>query len=160
MQESFAVMTPVQQDEPMPRAAPDWRKFLRALADEIDAQHGGDAARDELLRAIGRRMAQLLPLPEVASMEALSMEMNDALAAIGWGSVTLTLEEGEQRLTIVHVGLPRLGGAGEPPGLWLSALLEGLYESWIGQQPGSDSRLVARRVRTLPGTIALRYGRA
>jgi hypothetical protein len=159
----FAAIAPAQPDAapsppPPPPAAP-WRQFLRALADEIDGQRG-ESARDELLRATGRRMARLLPLPQVASVEALELEINDALGALGWGAATLALEEDERQLTIRHTGLPRLGGAGEPPGLWLSAVLEGLYETWITQQPGSDPRLVARRVAVpAPGTITLRYGR-
>jgi hypothetical protein len=159
MHDPFAAMSPGRSDE-APAAVPlPWRGFLRALADEIDAQRG-EAARDEFLRATGRRMARLLPLPEVASVEALALEMNEALASLGWGSTTLTLEENEKRLTILHSGLPRLGGAGEPPGLWLSAVLEGLYETWIAQQPGSDPHLVARRFASpAPGAVALRYGR-
>jgi hypothetical protein len=105
-------------------------------------------------------MARLMPLPEIASVEALAMEMNEALAVLGWGAARLTLEEDERRLTILHTGLPLLGGAGDPPGLWLSAVLEGLYETWIAQQPGSDPRLVARRYASpAPGAVALRYGK-
>jgi hypothetical protein len=86
--------------------------------------------------------------------------MNEALGAVGWGAVSLTLDESERRLTIQHTGLPRLGGAGEPPGLWLSAVLEGLYETWIAQQPGSDPHLSARRFSAPgPGAVTLRYGR-
>jgi hypothetical protein len=157
MQDAFAAMSPVRSDT-VP-ARPPWRGFLRALADEIDAQRG-EAAREELLRATGRRMAMLLPLPEVRSVEALAMEMNDALEALGWGSATLTLEESENRLTILHSGLPLVGGAGEPPGMWLSAVLEGLYETWIAQQPGSDPHLVARRFASPgPGVVAIYYGK-
>ncbi len=137
-----------------------WRGFLRALAGEIDAQ-GGAAARDELLRGIGRRMAGLAPLPQVGSMAALEMEMNEALQEMGWGSVRLALHEEERSLVITHVGLPRIGGAGDPPGLWLSAVLEGLYESWMAQQPDSDATLIAQRIAApAPDTIALRYGKA
>lgn len=132
MPDPFAAMAPTRQDEAQPSSSLPWRPFLRALADEIDAQRG-DGVRDEMLRATGRRMARLLPLPEVASVEALAMEMNDALAGLGWGAVTLRLDEEERRLTILHSGLPRLGGAGEPPGLWLSAVLEG------PTRPGSHS---------------------
>jgi hypothetical protein len=159
MHDPFAAMSSAPSNEAPAGVPLPWRGFLRALADEIDAQRG-EAARDELLRATGRRMARLLPLPEVASVEALVMEMNDALGFLGWGAVTLTLEESEKRLTILHTGLPRLGGAGEPPGLWLSAVLEGLYETWIAQQPGSDPHLVARRFASpAPGTVAFYYGK-
>jgi hypothetical protein len=159
MHNPFASISVARPDAPSPSAPPPWRAFLRALADEIDAR-GGDSARDDMLRAIGRRMATLLPLPVVASVEALALEMNDALGGLGWGAATLTLETGEKQLTILHEGLPRLGGAGEPPGLWLSAVLEGLYETWIAQQPGSDPRLVARRFAAPAiGAVALRYAR-
>jgi hypothetical protein len=44
--------------------------------------------------------------------------------------------------------------------MWLSAVLEGLYETWIAQQPDSDPHLVARRFAApAPGAVALRYGR-
>jgi hypothetical protein len=114
-----------------------------------------------LLRAIGRRMARLVPLPAVDSLEALEIEINEALKSLGWGAATLTFEPEAQNITILHSGLPRVGGAGKPPGQWLSAALEGLYETWIAQEPGSGPRLFARRV-ALPGpfTIALHYGPA
>ena len=147
------------QRHPAVRPPAEWRVFLRALADEIDAQ-GGEEARDELLRAVGRRMAALVPLPPVATLEALEIEMNEALYCLGWGSTMLTLEPTEQSLTIVHTGLPRVGGAGNPPGQWLSAVLEGLYESWIAQEPNSDPGLFARRIALPnPSMITLRYGK-
>jgi len=159
MHDPFAKMSAERPDEAPPAVPLPWRTFLRALADEIDTQRG-EGARDEMLRATGRRMARLMPLPEIASVEALAMEMNEALAVLGWGAARLTLEEDERRLTILHTGLPRLGGAGDPPGLWLSAVLGGLYETWIAQQPGSDPRLVARRYASpAPGAVALRYGK-
>jgi hypothetical protein len=159
MHDPFAAKASARPEDTPPPAPLPWRIFLRALADEIDTQRG-DGARDEMLRATGRRMARLMPLPDVASVEALAMEMNEALAMLGWGAASLTLDEDERRLTILHTGLPRLGGAGDPPGLWLSAVLEGLYETWIAQQPGSDPRLVARRYASpAPGAVALHYGK-
>jgi len=163
--EASAIKQCVQQSHSAPQqaAAPglpnQWRVFLRALADEIDAQ-GGEQARDDLLRAIGKRMATLRPLPPVATLEALEMEMNEALDSLGWGSTSLNLETNEQSLTIGHSGLPRIGGAGNPPGQWLSAALEGLYETWIAQAPGSDPALLARRTGLpSPSTISLHYGK-
>lgn len=136
-----------------------FRVFLRALAEELDAQ-GGASGRDALLRGVGRQMARMLPLPAVASMNALEMEMNDVLGAIGWGHTRLRLQEVDRYILITHTGLPRIGSAGDPPGSWLAAVLEGLYETWMSQQPGSDAGLVARRQ---PGTdanvIVLHYGR-
>jgi hypothetical protein len=38
-------------------------------------------------------------------------------------------------------------------------VLEGLYEAWLSQLPGSDPSLVARRMRVTAQTVLLRYGR-
>ena len=136
-----------------------WHGFLRALAEEIDITAGA-AARDALLRNVGLRMARLMPLPITESLDGLTIEANDILSAIGWGSVSVTVSEADRCLVITHRGLPRLGAAGDPPGAWLSALLEGLYEGWMGQQPGSAPGLTARRQPIQSADeIVLRYGR-
>lgn len=133
--------------------------FLRALAAEIDGQ-AGPAGRDALLRAVGRQMARLAPLTPVATMEALEAEMNAALAGIGWGRTRLSLHEAERALVFTHTGLPRLGGLGEPPGLWLAAALEGLYEAWMAAQPGADAGVGARRLAGAADEVVIRYARA
>jgi hypothetical protein len=140
-------------------SATQWRGFLRALAEEID-ETAGVAARDTMLRSVGKRMAALLPLPQAVSFGALEMEMNELLGAIGWGGVRLTLLESERTLVLEHHCLPRIGAAGDPPGTWLAAVLEGLYAAWMEQQPGSDASLVARRQPGGGETIVLRYGRS
>ena len=140
-------------------AAPlDWFLLMRALAEEVDLA-GGPAGRDALLRATGLRMAAMRPLTPAHTMDTLVMEINDMLAAIGWGSVSFQLNETDRSLLISHDGLPRVGAAGDPPGTWLSAVLEGLYQGWLGQLPGSDPGLSARRLRVSPVTVLLRYAR-
>ncbi len=129
---------------PMIQRSPEFRDFLRALAVEIDAQ-AGPQGRDTLLRGVGQQMARLRPLPAVTSMEALELEMNETLAAMGWGRTHIALQEAERCLVISHSDLPRVGSKGEPAGLWLAAVLEGLYETWMAQQPGADASLTARR---------------
>lgn len=136
----------------------DWTLFLRAMADEIDAV-GGANARDSLLRAVGQRVATMRPVGSAPNMETLAMEMNDQLAAIGWGMVNFVLSERDRSLLITHSHLPRVGAAGDPPGTWLSAMLEGLYETWLAQLPGSDQTLVVRRMRITPQAVLLRYGK-
>jgi hypothetical protein len=136
-----------------------WRNFLRALAEEVDAS-AGPASRDALLRRVGDRMARLMPLPHATSLETLEIEMNDALSEAGWGSVQLDLQETDRCLVLRHRGLPRVGSAGDPPGTWLAAVLEGLYEGWMSQQPGSEPSLSARiQPGGSPDAVELRYGR-
>jgi hypothetical protein len=131
---------------------------LRAFAEEVDAT-GGAVARDALLHGVGERMAMMSPLPAVVDIAGIEIEINSLLAEWGWGSAELELNETEHALVIVHHGLPSVGSIGDPPGTWLSALLEGLYETWIGQIPGGDRGLSARRQRILNGAVTLRYGR-
>lgn len=135
-----------------------WRAFLRALAEEIDSV-GGLVARDALLRSVGRRMALLNPLPVAPDVAGVELELNGMLADWGWGATRLHLSESERALIISHYGLPVIGSAGDPPGTWLSALLEGLYEGWLAQLPGSDRNLTAKRQRISVGAVTLRYGR-
>ena len=138
--------------------AATWRAFLRALVDEIDGV-SGPAARDAMLRGVGRRMAQTHPLPASNDTQALALEMNDRLAAWGWGSTSLHLIEAERLLQITHLGLPMIGGAGDPPGTWLVAVLEGLYEAWLNALPGADRGLSILRHRAIAGQVVLKYGR-
>ena len=135
-------------DEPVDRRlrpAQDWRPFLRALAEEIDAVAGA-AGRDALLHGVGLQLARMYPLPARDSTDALAMEMTETLEGFGWGRVLISFSERERCLYLTHTGLPRVGGGGDPPGAWLAGVLEGLYEGWMGQQAGADATLVARRV--------------
>ena len=137
-----------------------WRLFLRALAEEVDSLAGPEE-RDDLLRGVGHRMSRMAPLPEVETLEALEIEMNDALAALGWGEVRLVVDEASPALRVVHTGLPRIGTVGTPPGQWLGALLLGLYDGWFQQQPGAQPTLHTHREPGLGGaTVIMRYARA
>jgi hypothetical protein len=135
-----------------------WRVFLRCLAYQIDAQREPET-RTQILRDTGRHMAALLALPPVGSLEALEVEMNGVLTEIGWGSVRLNLNETERYVLLTHRGLPGIGSAGEPCGTWLSPVLEGLYESWMAQQPGAESAFLVRIKQHEAGSIIMRYGR-
>jgi hypothetical protein len=140
-------------------AGPDWRPFLRALASEVDAV-AGTAGRDALLRGVGLQLARMYPLPARDSLDGLAMEMTETLGGLGWGSVGIAFSPAEHCLVLTHEGLPRIGGAGDPPGTWLGGVLVGLYEGWMAQQPGTDSSLVARRIAAAkPGEIVIRYGK-
>ncbi len=139
--------------------AVQWRHFLRAMAEEVDSLAGaGD--RDDMLRGVGRRMSRLMPLPAVQTLQALEIEMNDALDGVGWGEVELRLGEADRMLHIVHTNFPRVGSLGYPAGQWLSALLEGLYDGWFSQQPGAKPSLSTRRVEGAEGTtVVMGYAR-
>ncbi len=134
-----------------------WRTFLRGLATELDALTPD--ARSSILHATGQKMAQLLPLVAVDSLEALELEMNLVLAEIGWGRIQLAVLESERCVSMVHMGLPHISSGGEPPGSWLAPVLEGLYQGWMGQQPGADNSFNARIIGYEDNSITIRYGR-
>ncbi len=136
----------------------NWRGFLRALAEEIDSL-GGLAARDALLRGIGHRMALQHPLPSVVDIVGIELEINGMLEEWSWGSARMALDDTDRSLMIAHVGLPSIGAVGDPPGTWLSAVLEGLYEGWFEELPGADPSLTVRRQKVTPDGAVLRYGR-
>jgi hypothetical protein len=140
---------------PMP---PICRAFLRGLALELDKQAGPEVSAAILLAA-GRQMAGMLALPPVDSLEALELEMNAVLAEISWGSVRLVLHEAERCVVLNHSDLPCIGSAGEPPGAWLAPVLEGLYQGWMGQQPGADPAFNAHVKDYESDAIVIRYGR-
>lgn len=136
----------------------NWRGFLRALADEVD-NLGGHVARDALLRSVGDRMGLLYPMPPVNDITSLQIEVNGTLADWGWGRAELSLDPASRMLRIVHHDLPNASSAGDPPGTWLSAVLEGLYGTWVGAMPGADRTLTARREAVTQVAVILLYGR-
>jgi hypothetical protein len=146
------------QEVPDGPSSAAWRVFLRGLAAELDAQAGPETSA-AILRATGQQMAGMLALIAVGSLEALELEMNAVLADIGWGRVRVALNEAERCVVLSHSDLPRIGSAGEPLGAWLAPVLEGLYQGWMGQQPGSDPSFVARVRGYDIATILIRYGR-
>ena len=150
-------------DQPtVPHPSPstvEWRAFVRGFAEEVDTL-ASPGERDAMLRGIGRRMSRMLPLPPARDLATLEMEMNDALTALGWGTVRLQLLAPERMLQMTHLDLPRIGSLGAPPGSWLSALLEGLYDGWLAQQPGHAATLSTRRLADFAGqAVVMSYGR-
>jgi len=136
--------------------AVDWSLFLRAMADAMDTALGAQG-RDAWLRDAGSRIAQMRPLRHVTNMESLVLEVNDFLDEQGWGEMRVDLQPADHALLITHTNLPRLGAAGDPPGTWLTALLEGLYTTWFAQLPDAEASLSARRMRVSPDVTMLRY---
>lgn len=135
-----------------------WRDFLRALLETLDAQMDR-SARDTLLRSVGERFAAMMLLAPSPTLAALEVRMNEALAAAAWGQVLLELDERAHSLRVVHSAAPCISSPGDEDGAWLGPVLEGLYSSWLSEQQGGDSGGATARLVTLePGLATLRYG--
>ncbi len=138
--------------------AAQWRGFLRALVETLDANLDA-ASRDALLRAVGTRFAALTPLPACAGLAELEARVNEALAAADWGWAEIALDPNDRALVVTHCAAPVVATGADPSGGWIGAVLEGLYGTWFGSQPGAEPSLVPRRTDSKPGMIVLRYGR-
>ena len=139
--------------------AAQWRGFLRALIETLDANLDA-ASRDALLRAVGARMAGTMPLAACGSLPELEARMNEALAACDWGWVEISLDPQDRSLVLSHNAAPSIAAGAEASGVWIAAVLEGLHGAWLGGQPGADPALAPRQVAATTSTITLRYGRA
>lgn len=139
--------------------SPQWRGFLRALVETLDASLDAQS-RDALLRAVGARLADSLPLPGMETLAALQDRMNDALAAMAWGYVAVSLDEGDRSLRLTHFAAPAIALPGHAGGAWFGPVLEGLYGAWLAAQQGGGGASEARLhvVEAVPGRIELRYG--
>lgn len=135
-----------------------WRAFLRALLETLDGHLDRDT-RNGLLRSVGARMGQSLPLPPMATLAELEARMNGALAELSWGYVALALDEADRSLRLTHHAAPAVPVAGDEAGGWVGAVLEGLYATWLAAQQGSGAGgPQLRLVRCEPGLAQLRYG--
>jgi len=135
-----------------------WRGFLRALLETLDANMEAES-RDALLRAVGGRLAQLSPMPACASLAELESRMNDVLAAADWGFVQIALDNQARALLLTHHAAPVVTTHHDAAGLWISAVLEGLYAAWLATQPGAQGDVPLRREPLAAGQVTLRYGR-
>ena len=138
--------------------AVQWRGFLRALVETLDA-HLDPTSRDSLLRAVGGRMAALAPMPACATLAELESRMNDVLAAADWGYVQLSLDATAKALLINHAAAPLVSTHHDATGTWVTAVLEGLYGAWLAAQPGAEGQVPIRRLPASAGSVSLRYGR-
>jgi len=134
-----------------------WRGFLRALVETLDA-HLDANGRNALLRSVGARLGNDMPLRPAATLVELEARMNEALASIAWGYVTITLDEADRSLRLTHGAAPAIGVAGDDAGAWAGAVLEGLYGTWLSaQQGGTESGARLRLLQAGGGQALLRY---
>jgi hypothetical protein len=137
--------------------ATQWRAFLRALVETLE-EHLDAEGRAALMRAIGRRMAEAMPLAHCDTLADLESRINDALAAADWGYCELALDTGAKRLVVQHSAAPAVSAGGDAEGRWIGAVLEGLYGSWFGNQPGASGELQPALSTYAPGSATLHYG--
>ena len=120
--------------------APQWRMFLRALVETLDANLDA-ASRDALLRAVGARFGALAPLPPCGGLAELEARMNEVLAAADWGWVEIALDPGDRTLVLMHCAAPAVATGADPSGGWIAAVLEGTLRCLAGGAAGRGAEL-------------------
>ncbi len=139
--------------------SPQWRLFLRGLVETLDA-HLDQPGRVALMRIIGRRMAEDMPLQPCETLSLLEARMNEALAAVEWGFCRIEVDTVARRLVITHAAAPAISAGPDADGAWIGAVLEGLHGGWLAEQPGADAALSVALDSYAPGEAKLHYGRA
>ncbi|WP_157220065.1 cellulose biosynthesis protein BcsD [Flavisphingomonas formosensis] len=126
------------------------RKSLAVLFSLLLQEMRDNASAEEahgFFQAIGMRLAQSCPLPDVERIDRLAGAMNEVWRALDWGHVIL--EPDDDGIGIVHFDAP-VKMAEDDGGLWPSALtsiLEGVYDGWfrgLGSGPKLQTTLKSR----------------
>jgi hypothetical protein len=121
-------------------------------------ENASDEEVDGFFHAIGARMAQSCPLPDVDRMDRLASAMNEIWRALDWGRVLLEPEE--DGIGIVHFDAP-VTMIEDDSGLWPAAftsILEGAYDGWF-RSLGSGPKLQTTLVSRSADRIELHHGR-
>jgi hypothetical protein len=121
-----------------------WRPFLAALAQELNARIETDQCR-ALLRRLGTAMARNAPLPPLELLPDLEAAMNHVWSGMRWGWVELN--DTDDALRIVHHCAPIEAAFGSGSRTWSPAVLEGAYEQWL-RAAGAGDRLRVQQVAT------------
>jgi hypothetical protein len=138
-------------------ASRQWRDFLVSLVTELDEQV--DAADFiALLRRVGTRLAQTLPLPICSTLSELQAVITGVWSGMDWG--VAEIREEDKFLTIIHVAYPQIPAGTDRRTTWVVPVLEGVYTNWLNGQSG-ETAFKARRLdtrRTDTHAIVLSYG--
>lgn len=119
-----------------------WRDFLQVLAEELNQQMSADENR-AFFYALGRKLAERMPLPEARNLEDLELHANERFAQTGWGF--LKVRDAYSSLEFLHSCAPLRQAFGDAAMEWAGGLLEGLYASWV-RQLGAGEELQLRQV--------------
>lgn len=136
--------------------AQGWPAVVDAMIAEIRAGATEDQARG-FFAAVGHRIADLAPMSDVVDAATLSDRINALWATLGWGSVTLQLDD--EGIDLQHRGTPAMLGA-DAEARWspaVAALLEGAYDGWF-RALGSGPNLRTRVINRNGDVIELRHG--
>ena len=121
---------------------PQWRLFLRTLADEEEIR--------AFFYVLGPRMAEADPIDPVETLEELEEAINRRLGDTGWGWVMI--RDVHSSLEFVHSCAPLRAAFGDEAMSWSGALLEGMYAVWM-KALGAGDELQLRQIGEAEGVV-------
>lgn len=116
------------------RISRQWAGFLRAFSEEMQSQLSTEEFR-ELLRNMGLRLGESLPIEAKDTIEALESAINSHLQQMQWGYARMT--DSGSMLQIQHHFDP-LSSALNIDATVSGGLLEGVYEYWFRSAGAED----------------------
>lgn len=127
-----------------------WRSFLQVFIQEI-YQTAGEQDACAFLRHMGERLAHLYPVALYDRIEDLENSMNTIFAGLNWGWVKIEVHD--LSLVFYHGAFP-LPSFEKPQvkneAMLFSALLEGLYSTWMVALGGKPD-IVVQTQKAEPG---------
>ncbi|MFC4654485.1 MULTISPECIES: cellulose biosynthesis protein BcsD [Rheinheimera] len=138
-----------------------WVPFIRAFVAEI-AQTAGEAGADSFLRQIGKRLAADYPLAQYNSIDELERSMNVVLQELQWGWLRIQVLDSSLMLKHGAFPLPSYGNEQQQrfEARLFSALLEGLYQSWLLALGGKPDVQVRVKTAEAGGVFEFVYGKS
>ena len=137
-----------------------WRSFIKVFLEEI-YKTGGEQDACAFLRHMGARLAHLHPIGLYDSIEELERSMNKILTLLDWGWVKVKPQEHSLEFYHGAFPLPSYGKAeAEREAKIFSAMLEGLYHSWMVALGGNPDLLVLTRKAVAGVPFELVYTKA
>jgi hypothetical protein len=129
--------------------ARQWAPFLASMAAEL-AAHADPHSSASFMRAIGVRVARLLPLGHLNTLEDLEERINVNLSHMAWGWTHLTVAE--DHIVIVHGACPNVlehdTDQSWPP--LMAEVLGGAYTAWLAGQGSPGATTICRDATARP----------
>lgn len=125
-----------------------WKFFLLSLAEEFTSSFD-QLQSQHVIHNVGKRLATLLPLPPLETLEDMEQAINRVWETIDWGWVSL--DASQNHLSIKHFAAPLDSAFSESHRAWSAALLAGVYDKWF-ELAGANEGLSVRHNASTPLT--------
>ena len=132
-----------------------WPALVTAMIAEVQEGATSEQAQG-LFRSLGGRIAVMISIEDIRSLDSLCDHINILWAQLGFGHVAMTLDDAG--IDLRHSGVPHMPSPTDD-GAWsamIAPVLEGAYDVWF-RAMGSSTKLRTRLVKQDEDCITLRH---